>query len=106
MKSVLCGLALNEAQGLCSSGPSVDWNANSIIEASVVFDINSADTGQASTCGGALTTLSDFNDYAALNLRAVSVLGLNGGDFLRSPNEPEELAVCQDIPPAFRFGPN
>jgi len=96
--------ALNEAQGVCGgAGPSVDWNGNSVVEASVAFDINSADTNQASACGGTLTTMSDFNDYAALNLRAVSVLGLNGGAALRQ--EPEELAVCQDVPLAFRFGP-
>jgi hypothetical protein len=50
--------------------------------------------------------LSDFNDYAALNLRAVSVMGLNGGASLRNPNEPEEIAVCQEVPLAFRVGPS
>ena len=98
--------SLLEMQGVCGfPNPSVDWNNNGTVESGIVFDINSADTGQASACGGTLTTMSDFNDYAALNLRAVSVIGLNGGALLRSPNEPEELAVCQEVPFAFRVGP-
>ena len=96
--------ALNETLGVCGgAGPSYDWNKNNVFETNVVFDINSGDTNQVSACGATLSTMSDFNDYAVLNLRAVSVLGLNGGAALRQ--EPEELAVCQDVPLAFRLGP-
>ena len=98
--------SLLEMAGVCGfPNPSVDWNNNGTIESGIVFDINSAETGQASSCSGTLTTLSDFNDYAALNLRAVTVIGLNADESLRNPNEPEEIIFCTEVPLAFRVGP-
>lgn len=61
---------LNESAGICGlpAGVPVDWNSNGILESAVTFDINSGDTAQAANCGGTLTLLGDFNDYANLNL--------------------------------------
>lgn len=61
---------LNENAGICGlpAGVPVDWNSNGVLESAVTFDINSGDTAQAANCGGTLTLLGDFNDYANLNL--------------------------------------
>ncbi len=60
--------ALNENLGVCGS-PAIDFNGNSIIESNVVFDLNSSDTTQSSTCGGTLTTLTDYDDWGQCLLR-------------------------------------
>jgi hypothetical protein len=63
--------ALNENLGVCGN-PAVDFNGNSTIESNVVFDLNSSDTGQASTCGGTLTTLTDYNDWGNISFGGLS----------------------------------
>ena len=83
--------ALNENLGVCGSPP-VDFNGNSVIEANVVFDLNSSDTGQASSCGGTLTTLTDYNDWGN-----VSFAGLSDGDGAHL--FPVEIIDCDNPPP-------
>ncbi len=58
---------LDENVGICGT-PAWDWNGDSVIDASVSFDVNSADADQNIWCGGTLTTLDDHDDWAALNL--------------------------------------
>jgi len=62
--------ALNENAGICglAAGVPVDWNNNGTLQNPVSVDINSSDTAQVTSCGGTLTTLGDYNDYANLNL--------------------------------------
>lgn len=57
---------LDENNGTCGPGYSWNWNLNPAIESSVTYDINSADSNQASACGGTLSTLHDANDWDAL----------------------------------------
>ena len=83
--------ALNENLGVCGS-PAIDFNGNSIIESNVVFDLNSSDTTQNSTCGGTLTTLTDYDDWGH-----VSFAGLNDGD--GSNRQPLEIVDCDNPPP-------
>lgn len=81
---------LNETLGVCGS-PGFDWNMNGTIESNVSFDINSADPGQAAGCGGTLTTLSDFNDWAN-----IFYAGISDADLMeRSP----EVIECTNAPP-------
>ncbi len=54
---------LDENLGVCGA-PSWDWNGNSVIESSIVFDTNSADDLQIFACGGTLSTLDDYDDWA------------------------------------------
>ncbi len=63
--------ALNENLGVCGS-PAVDFNGNSVIESNVVFDLNSSDTTQGSTCGGTLTTLADYDDWGHVSFGGLS----------------------------------
>ncbi len=55
---------LDESIGVCGTLP-VDWNTNNIIESGVQADLN---PGESLSCGGQFTTLSDFNDWANVNL--------------------------------------
>lgn len=64
---------LDEDVGICGA-PSLDWNGNTIMESSVAVDLNSADDLQAATCGGTMTTLQDYDDWAHISL------GVLGGD--------------------------
>ncbi|MBX3284586.1 MAG: hypothetical protein KF703_04510 [Actinobacteria bacterium] len=58
--------ALIETDGICS-GVDVDWNANSVIDAAAVsVDINQ---------DGGKSVLSDYNDWANINLAAVTNAG-------------------------------
>ncbi len=61
---------LNENLGICGT-TAWDWNGNSLLEASVVFDINS----QVTCSGQSLSVLNDHNDWANL-----SFLGLFDSD--------------------------
>lgn len=69
--------ALNEAAGVCgiAAGVPVDWNNSGTIENPVSADINASDTGQATACGGTLTTLADHDDHANLNLAHIRTTG-------------------------------
>lgn len=81
---------LNENQGTCGS-PSWDWNENSVIETGVLYDINSDDAFQVDNCGGTLTTLRDYNDWANLWLSGVQDAD---GAFLF-----KEIIDCDNPPP-------
>ncbi len=85
--------ALNEQAGICgvSSNVPVDWNGNSVIETSVSFDINASDAGQVTSCGGTLTSITDFNDYGLLNLAAVGNANDRGAS--------HEVIDCTHQPP-------
>lgn len=58
---------LDENDGICGAPP-WDWNGNTVIEAGVSADINSADDLQAFVCGGTLSTLADNDDWSYLRL--------------------------------------
>lgn len=81
---------LNETQGVCGT-PAFDWNNNGSIQTGVVFDINSADGGQASGCGGTLTTLSDFNDWGNIFYG-----GISDADLMQRSSE---VIECTAKPP-------
>ena len=70
--------SLNENNGTCGPGFPFDWNGTGGIQVGVVFDINpeSLPADQNAACGGTLTTLSDFNDWANVNF-----LGINDPNF-------------------------
>lgn len=73
--------ALLETNGICS-GVDIDWNGNTTIDAAAVsVDINQ---------DASKTTLSDFNDWANINLGAVNNAGA-------SPNGPELISE-QPVP--------
>ena len=76
--------SLNEHEGICNDVP-VDWNFDSLIEANVVFDINTL--GNAS-CGGTLTTLRDHDDWANISFSGLETL-----------REPIEIIECDNPPP-------
>jgi hypothetical protein len=80
-------------------GPSVDWNSNCALETSIVFDTNASDTSQTAACGAVLSTLTDFNDYGSLNLRAVS--NLSFGNKITTNPLFEEVEICQVVPTEF-----
>lgn len=82
--------SLNETLGVCGT-PAVDWNGNGSIETSVVFDINSADTGQAAGCGGILTTLGDFDDWGN-----IFYAGISDADRMHRSSE---VIECTNAPP-------
>jgi hypothetical protein len=54
--------ALDETRGLCGTAPR-DFDGDGTLEASLSHDLN---PGHASSCGGALTTLGDFDDWSNL----------------------------------------
>jgi hypothetical protein len=80
-------LDLNENLGTCGT-VAWDWDGDTTIEASVIFDINSTDN---SFCGGTFTTLTDYNDWANLYF-----LGLSDGD--GALPVPQEI-ITEDEPP-------
>jgi len=59
---------LDEAEGTCGVPFAWDWNGNTAIENSIVFDINSADADQAIFCAGTLSVLRDSNDWGRVRL--------------------------------------
>lgn len=84
--------ALDENSGICGAPP-VDWNNDSLIEAGVVFDVNSADEFQSVFCGGTLSTLTDNDDWSAIRLDFVSL-----GARLFAPTSTID---CTNVPPGF-----
>ncbi len=85
---------LDESNGVCGM-PSWDWDGDTIIESSVVFDINSDDDFQVSECGGTLTTLHDYNDWANVFLG-----GLSDAD--GALPYPQEIITEQPVPAEFQ----
>lgn len=61
--------ALDEHLGICGTPP-WDWNGDGIIESGVSLDINAV--ALQSPCGGELTVLEDFDDWAHLDLSGPS----------------------------------
>jgi hypothetical protein len=68
--------SLLESQGVCGSGPSVDWNANGVRDTLAYSRNLNAYTDEVAECGGAITTLRDHDDWGNLNLA-----GMNDADF-------------------------
>lgn len=64
---------LDENVGICGAPP-WDWNGNAVIESDVSFDINADDDFQI-LCGGTLTVLTDYDDWAHVNLAGLSAAG-------------------------------
>ena len=79
--------SLDENLGTCGLGFPWDWNGNTIIEGSVVFDVNSSGN---STCGRVLTVLSDHDDWANLLFQ-----GIADADATLAT----EIISCQNAPP-------
>ncbi len=86
--------SLNENAGTCGA-PAWDWNGNGPIENPVVFNINSDDDFEVANCGGTLTTLRDYNDWANIDFS-----GLLDAD--RALQIPKEFIVEQPVPMEFR----
>ena len=82
---------LDETVGTCGA-PAWDWNGDTIIDSSVVFDINAADDLQAITCGGTLTTLQDYDDWAHILLGGI-------GDADGRAVTPTEVVDCDNPAP-------
>lgn len=91
---------LDERRGVCAHlGPpfiAIDWDGDSVIEPSVVADINPAAVFQESNCGGTgnIAVLHDFNDWGALSLRVLPPPA--GGEV------PPLTASCQSPPSGVR----
>lgn len=82
---------LDENAGTCGAPP-WDWNDNMSLESGVVFDVNSADDMQAIRCGGTLTVLQDYNDWANVLLGGV-------GDGDGQGVTPTEVIDCENPAP-------
>ena len=54
--------SLDEARGVCGNAP-VDWDRDGTLEAGLALDLNPQ---HAAICGGTLTRLEDFDDWANL----------------------------------------
>jgi hypothetical protein len=81
---------LNENNGTCGAGNSVDWNNNTITESSISLDINNYG-GQVSECGGTLTTLQDSDDWGRLHFGGI-------GDADGAMAVPIEIITEQPVP--------
>jgi hypothetical protein len=70
---------LHENLGVCTSPiVPIDWNSNGrIFSGSEVSDVNSY-AREVAECGATNSVLHDFNDWANLNLAAVSPSGIHG----------------------------
>ena len=82
--------SLDESAGICGNVP-WDWNENTMIDAGTVSaDINSDDN---TSCGGTLSVLQDYNDWANINYNGI---------FSADRNTVHPIS-CQSIPPWARF---
>jgi len=81
---------LNENNGTCGPGFPWDWNGNSSLESSITHDVNLYGS-EAAECGGTLTTLQDYNDWANLNFGGL-------GDADGAPAVPLEIISEQPVP--------
>jgi hypothetical protein len=85
---------LDENNGTCGPGYPWDWDGSSTIDSSIAFNINEYDS-EVGQCGGTLTTLSDYNDWANILFG-----GLSDGDGL--PLAPLEIITEQPVPKEYR----
>jgi hypothetical protein len=92
---------LVEAAGTCGE-IAKDWNVSGSIEVNpVVADINDFGAGQIyennqpTSCGGVLTVLQDFYDWAASNLALVSSTGAGGAQVTVASEECASLSVLE-----------
>jgi hypothetical protein len=74
--------SLNEVEGTCGSAP-IDWNSDGRIQPGLLYDLNRRSSYPSpstpvdnSACGGELTTLTDYNDWA--NLYYAGIRHFNG----------------------------
>ncbi len=80
---------LNESAGICNN-QSIDWNENSSIDAAPVsFNINSYG-GEIGNCGGELTTLSDHDDWAAINFAGINDFDRFDLEIISCTNAPDQ----------------
>ena len=66
-----------EASGVCGN-PGIDWNLNTLIDATPYARNLNAYAEEATDCGGTLTTLTDHNDWGSLTLGAMNDADLRG----------------------------
>lgn len=86
-------ISLNESLGKCVSPiTAVDWNGNGVIESGVLFDTNASDSSQSFSCGGILTTLTDYDDWA--NMIFYGITDADGAQL-----RPVEIISCENPPP-------
>jgi len=85
---------LNEFNGTCGPGFPYDWNGNETIESSISLDVNSSGN---SSCGGTLTTLSDFDDWGNIDFG-----GLTDSDGAMLIPVQQEIITEQPVPDEFR----
>jgi len=83
--------SLDENLGTCGTSP-VDWNGNSSIESGVALDLNAADDLESLNCGGTLTTLKDYDDWAHIRFSGLS-------DFDGMAAIPAEVIDCTNPAP-------
>jgi len=83
---------LDENIGVCSDQiVPIDWNSNGIIEPSIQQDLNHLEPSQDALCGGTLSVLHDYNDWANLYFE-----GVRYNNFLLK-NAQENVVLC-DLP--------
>jgi hypothetical protein len=87
LRITLNELSINESAGVCGSQP-VEFNGVPGYQSGLAIDLN---PGYENTCGGALTTLEDSDDWATLTL---SVLP----NSLNKRRKAMTNAVCSDVP--------
>jgi len=91
--------ALNENQGTCGA-TAINWNFINGLESSVSYDLNRMNSNPTvstgvdnNACGGTLTTLTDYNDWAN-----IVFTGLTDGD--GALLFPRRIVDCDNRPPA------
>jgi hypothetical protein len=64
--------SLNETLGVCGGGARpIDWNQSGSLQSQVIIDLNSGDAFQSIACGGALTTLHDYDDWGNISFHGI-----------------------------------
>jgi hypothetical protein len=85
---------LDENLGVCGA-PAWDWNGNTVIESGISWDINFLDGEQMIWCGGVLSVLDDFDDWA--NISLPSLADADGA----VPRSSNEVIDCDNPVPGF-----
>lgn len=83
--------SLDEGDGVCG-GVDVDWNGDGIIASGLKHDLNPTEAASPAACGGVFATLTDFNDWAAIEIPMSS--DADDG----APPIPEDLPECPPLP--------
>jgi hypothetical protein len=83
---------LNENNGTCGFDFSWDWNENSTIESSIVFNINLY-PDEVAHCGSTLNNLRDFDDWS--NIKFGGLSSADGAMLIRIP---QEIITEQPVP--------